>query len=100
MWLCFCLQSLPSGEMPYRGVLDCGVKIFKQEGTERACFCCTLYLFTSYIDNLTVRHYFTWAGIFAFWRGFGAYYGRCAPHSMIILITNEELNKLYQQYVL
>jgi solute carrier family 25 oxoglutarate transporter 11 len=31
----------------------------------------------------------------AFWTGFGAYYGRCAPHAMIILMTSERIKVAY-----
>jgi solute carrier family 25 (mitochondrial oxoglutarate transporter), member 11 len=41
-----------TGKMPYRGVVDCAIQIFRVEGL---------------------------AGFFA---GFTAYYGRCAPHAM------------------
>ena len=34
-------------------------------------------------------------GPLAFWTGFGAYYGRCAPHAMIILMTSERVKVLY-----
>lgn len=36
-------------------------------------------------------------GVLAFWTGFGAYYTRCAPHAMIILLTLDEFKKLYAQ---
>jgi solute carrier family 25 oxoglutarate transporter 11 len=35
-----------------------------------------------------------------FWRGFGAYYGRCAPHAMIILLVREEVTTLYDSMIL
>lgn len=54
-----------SGKLPYAGLADCATSVFRNEG------------------------------IFAFWRGFGAYYGRCAPHAMIILIALEQYNLLY-----
>jgi solute carrier family 25 oxoglutarate transporter 11 len=54
-----------AGVMPYKGVLDCGRKIMLAEGP------------------------------LAFWTGFLAYYGRTAPHAMIILLTMEQLNKVY-----
>ena len=34
-------------------------------------------------------------GIPALWTGFGAYYFRCAPHAMIILMVREEVIKIY-----
>lgn len=54
-----------TGKLPYTGLVDCAGKIFKKEGP------------------------------LAFWTGFGAYYGRCAPHAMIILLTLGEVNKIY-----
>jgi solute carrier family 25 (mitochondrial oxoglutarate transporter), member 11 len=51
--------------LPYRGVVDCATKIVRTEGT------------------------------LALWTGFGAYYGRTAPHAMIILISMDALNKAY-----
>jgi solute carrier family 25 oxoglutarate transporter 11 len=54
-----------TGVLPYRGVLDCGATILRVEGP------------------------------LAFWTGFGAYYGRTAPHAMIILLSLEQINKLY-----
>jgi len=38
-------------------------------------------------------------GPLAFWTGFGAYYGRCAPHSMIILMTSESITQYYRQHL-
>jgi solute carrier family 25 (mitochondrial oxoglutarate transporter), member 11 len=35
-------------------------------------------------------------GPLAFWTGFGAYYARCAPHAMIILLTVDEVTKVYK----
>jgi solute carrier family 25 oxoglutarate transporter 11 len=55
------------GVMPYRNVVDCARKIASQEG------------------------------ILAFWTGFGAYYGRTAPHAMIILVSLEQLTKAYNK---
>lgn len=55
-----------SGELPYKGVVDCFSKILRQEGP------------------------------LAFWKGFGAYYTRCAPHAMIILLTIEQVTLLYR----
>jgi len=56
-----------TGEMPYRGVADCAVKIFKTDGPR---------------------------GFFA---GFSAYYGRCAPHAMIILLSIESITDAYRK---
>lgn len=55
-----------TGKMPYRGVADCALQIYKKEGPR---------------------------GFFA---GFSAYYGRCAPHAMIILISIESITQAYQ----
>jgi len=35
-------------------------------------------------------------GILAFWTGFGAYYTRCAPHAMIILLSIERITQGYK----
>lgn len=56
-----------TGEMPYKGVADCALQIAKKEGP---------------------------AGFFA---GFSAYYGRCAPHAMIILLSIESITNLYRE---
>lgn len=37
-------------------------------------------------------------GPLAFWTGFGAYYGRCAPHAMVILLTVDEYTKMYASF--
>ena len=55
-----------NGKLPYTGVVDCGAKIARTEG------------------------------IPAFWKGFGAYYTRCAPHAMIILLTIEQVTQIYR----
>mmetsp|Transcript_8613 Transcript_8613/g.12482 ORF Transcript_8613/g.12482 Transcript_8613/m.12482 type:complete len:312 (-) Transcript_8613:2159-3094(-) len=54
-------------EMPYRGVLDCSVKILQKEGP------------------------------LGFFGGFSAYYGRCAPHAMIILLSIETITSSYRK---
>ena len=59
-----------TNEMPYKNLLDCFVKVLKNEG------------------------------IFAFWRGFFTYYFRCAPHAMIILLVNEAINPAYSKFIL
>lgn len=67
------LQSMEpdaAGKMPYRGVVDCGSKILSAEGP------------------------------LAFWRGFTAYYGRCAPHAMIILLSIEQITQWYRAALL
>jgi solute carrier family 25 (mitochondrial oxoglutarate transporter), member 11 len=56
-----------TGIMPYKGVMDCTVMIAKKEGI---------------------------AGFFA---GFSAYYGRCAPHAMIILLSIESITNFYKK---
>lgn len=50
----------------YKGVVDCAGQILRKEG------------------------------FFAFWTGFGAYYGRCAPHAMIILMSMESIKRAYR----
>jgi solute carrier family 25 oxoglutarate transporter 11 len=55
------------GTLPYSGVADCAVKIMKADGP---------------------------AGFFA---GFSAYYGRCAPHAMIILTSIESITTFYKK---
>mmetsp|Transcript_1289 Transcript_1289/g.1534 ORF Transcript_1289/g.1534 Transcript_1289/m.1534 type:complete len:351 (+) Transcript_1289:174-1226(+) len=57
-----------TNRMPYTGLADCFVKITKQEGP------------------------------LAFWKGFTAYYVRCAPHSMIILLTIETITTAYKDF--
>jgi solute carrier family 25 oxoglutarate transporter 11 len=39
-------------------------------------------------------------GIFAFWTGFGAYFGRTAPHAMIILLSTEPIVAGYRKLFL
>ena len=53
-------------EMPYKGVMDCAVQIVKKEGP------------------------------LGFFGGFTAYYGRCAPHAMIILLSIESITGMYK----
>eukprot|EP00559_Dactyliosolen_fragilissimus_P005281 CAMPEP_0184862648 /NCGR_PEP_ID=MMETSP0580-20130426/7078_1 /TAXON_ID=1118495 /ORGANISM="Dactyliosolen fragilissimus" /LENGTH=249 /DNA_ID=CAMNT_0027360601 /DNA_START=297 /DNA_END=1046 /DNA_ORIENTATION=+ len=55
-----------TGKMPYRGIADCAMKIFKKEGP------------------------------LGFFGGFSAYYGRCAPHAMIILLSIESITQAYK----
>jgi solute carrier family 25 oxoglutarate transporter 11 len=55
-----------TGQMPYRGVIDCAIKTYRKEG-------------------------FT-----AFFRGLPAYYFRCAPHAMVILLSVEQITKAYR----
>lgn len=56
-----------TGKLPYNGVVDCGTQIFQKEGP---------------------------AGFF---RGFSAYYVRCAPHAMIILLSIESITQMYRK---
>lgn len=56
-----------TGELPYRGVLDCALKIARTEGP------------------------------LGFFSGFSAYYGRCAPHAMIILLSIESITNFYRK---
>lgn len=51
----------PDGQLPYKGVVDCAAKIFKNEGGG------------------------------AFYRGFWTYYVRIAPHAMITLAALDAL---------
>ena len=55
-----------TGKMPFSGVIDCAVKTFQKEGP------------------------------FAFFRGLPAYYLRCAPHAMVILLSVEQITKAYR----
>jgi solute carrier family 25 (mitochondrial oxoglutarate transporter), member 11 len=55
-----------TGEMPYKGVVDCTLKIARSEGP------------------------------LGFFSGFSAYYGRCAPHAMIILLSIESITNVYK----
>lgn len=56
----------PTGKMPYGGVADCAVQIMKKDGPK------------------------------GFFSGFSAYYGRCAPHAMIILLSIEGITQGYR----
>lgn len=56
-----------TGEMPYKGIVDCTVKIAQKEGP------------------------------LGFFNGFSAYYGRCAPHAMIILLSIESITAAYRK---
>jgi len=58
--------DVATGKMPYKGVADCAVQIFRQEGP------------------------------LGFFGGFTAYYGRCAPHAMIILLSIESITAAYR----
>ncbi|OAT08426.1 hypothetical protein BDBG_17037 [Blastomyces gilchristii SLH14081] len=53
-----------TGQLPYKGVLDCAKKVIRDEGWLR------------------------------FYRGFGTYYVRIAPHAMVTLIVLDYLNIL------
>lgn len=54
----------PDGRLPYKGMADCFAKVAKQEGVTR------------------------------FYRGFGTYYVRIAPHAMVTLIVADYLGWL------
>ncbi|CAI7588746.1 unnamed protein product [Penicillium bialowiezense] len=55
-------QKDKSGKLPYKGLVDCARKVAKEEGWLR------------------------------FYRGFGTYYVRIAPHAMVTLIVADYLN--------
>jgi solute carrier family 25 oxoglutarate transporter 11 len=55
-----------TGELPYKGIADCAMKILRNEGP------------------------------IGFFSGFSAYYGRCAPHAMIILLSIETITSTYK----
>lgn len=57
-------QKGPDGKVPYRGMADCFVKVARQEGVLR------------------------------FYRGFGTYYIRIAPHAMVTLLVADYLGWL------
>ena len=56
-----------TGMLPYKGIVDCTIKIAQKEGP------------------------------LGFFSGFSAYYGRCAPHAMIILLSIESITSAYRQ---
>ena len=56
-----------TGKPQFKGVIDCATKILQKEG------------------------------VFAFWKGFGSYYMRCAPHAMVILLSVEFITMQYRQ---
>lgn len=58
-----------NGKLPYTGLLDCASKTVSAEGPV------------------------------ALWTGFSAYYMRCAPHAMILLLTVEQLTALYHKFI-
>jgi len=58
--------DIETGKMPYKGIADCGLQIFKAEGP------------------------------LGFFGGFSAYYTRCAPHAMIILLSIESITQAYR----
>ena len=59
-------SRLQNDPLSYKGVADAGLKILKNEGP------------------------------LAFWTGFGAFYGRCAPHATIILLSGETITSFYR----
>lgn len=40
---------------------------------------------------------YTQEGVLAFWTGFGAFFGRTAPHSMIVLLSTEPIVQMYRK---
>lgn len=58
--------DITTGKLPYNGVFDCAKKILEKEGP------------------------------LGFFNGFSAYYGRCAPHAMIILLSIETITQSYR----
>ena len=56
-----------TGAFPYKNLVDCTCKIFKQEG------------------------------IMQFWRGYWTFYARSAPHAMISLLMKDVLNSWYDK---
>ena len=55
-----------TGEMPYKSIMDCITKIVKADGP------------------------------IGFYNGFSAYYLRCAPHAMIVLLSKDSITKAYR----
>jgi solute carrier family 25 oxoglutarate transporter 11 len=55
-----------TNKLPYSGVSDCAMQILKKEGP------------------------------MGFFGGFSAYYARCAPHAMIILLSIESITQGYR----
>jgi len=55
-----------TGKMPYNGIVDCITKIVRTDGA------------------------------LGFYNGFSAYYGRCAPHAMIVLLSKDSITKAYR----
>ena len=39
-------------------------------------------------------------GFFALWKGFTPYYARIGPHTVLTFIILEQMNKMYNRYVL
>lgn len=58
-----------TGKMPYTGIVDCARQILTKEGPQ------------------------------GFFNGFSAYYGRCAPHAMIILLSTEYITEAYRKFM-
>lgn len=58
--------DIATGKMPYTGIADCAAQIMRKEGP------------------------------LGFFGGFSAYYGRCAPHAMIILLSIESITGAYR----
>ncbi|KAJ3030287.1 UNVERIFIED_CONTAM: hypothetical protein HDU68_009558 [Siphonaria sp. JEL0065] len=58
-----------TGVLQYKGTIDCAIKVFRSEGA------------------------------FAFYKGFGTYYVRIAPHAMITLLTADALNTFAKKQI-
>ena len=56
-----------TGELPYKNLIDCSIKIFKNEG------------------------------FLTFWRGYWTFYARSAPHAMISLLLKDLFNDWYNK---
>ena len=88
------MKAGPDGRMPYTGVVDCAAKILRAEGP--------LAFWVSKGERSTEEGGPCGCSSQAGARrrlqtGFVAYYGRTAPHAMIILITLEQLNRAYKR---
>eukprot|EP00808_Paulinella_micropora_P028589 g18627.t1 len=64
------MNALPSGQMQYKGLMDCCLKTVKKDG------------------------------VLSLWRGYTSYYCRTAPIAMIQLLTLEQFNRAYDYHVL
>ena len=59
------MHVVSGGAQNYSGIVDCASYIARNEG------------------------------ILGFWRGFTAYYLRCAPHTMLVLLTRDAIMDAY-----